>query len=377
MNTRSSQGPVRRRVDPRRPFVITPLGRKRYAVGRALAHGEEPAHGAAHAAQPREKPLRLQSPADHCIMVATHSERGVLTPGAQQAVAAAALLADPHCAVLLVVFGPLSESTANIGADQVIVLAGDAFEPDRALDALESLRQRHQPVRVVMADDVPDGDLGRRLAARYGLSVAAHTVELTARTATVRQRHGSVYARRPLPDLLLLDPECVDMHLPFRGRGDILDWTPDGATAPRYRDHGITAVPASHLALEEADFIVSAGNGVHDLDSFHALADALGAAVGASRVAVDDGRFARAQQVGATGKTVASSVYIAMGISGAVQHLQGIKDCRHVIAINTDASAPMIKRADLSIIDDTQAIVRALLDEVRAARGAGAGGAGS
>ena len=120
--------------------------------------------------------------------------------------------------------------------------------------------------------------------------------------------------------------------------------------------------------MEEADLIVSAGNGVHDLESFHALATALGAAVGASRVPVDDGRFPRSQQIGATGKTVSASLYLAFGISGAVQHLQGIKDCRHVIAVNLDASAPLIKRADLSIIDDAHSVTRALLDEVARAR---------
>ena len=363
---------ARRRVDPRRPFVITPLGRKRYALGRDALPGS---HAATHAAQTptvsRDKPLRLQEPVDGCIMAVAHSERGVLTPEARQAVAAAALLAGPRCAVLLVVFGPLSENAAPCGADRVIVLRdAGSFRPDAELRVLDALRQRHRPIHIVMADDTtPDGDLGRRLAAHRSLSIATHVVALTADTATVHQQHRSVYARRALPDVILLDPDCVDTRLPFQGRGEISDQAPEADPATRYADHGITTVPASRLALEEADFIVSAGNGVHDLDSFHALADVLGAAVGASRVAVDDGRFARAQQVGATGTTVASSVYIALGISGAVQHLQGIKDCRHVIAVNTDASAPMIKRADLSIIDDAQAVMRALTAEVRAARG--------
>ena len=83
--------------------------------------------------------------------------------------------------------------------------------------------------------------------------------------------------------------------------------------------------------------------------------------MGASRVAVDDGKFARDQQIGATGKTVSATTYIAAGISGAVQHLQGIKDCRHVIAINRDAGAPIISRADLSIIGDTEGVMQALL----------------
>ncbi len=94
----------------------------------------------------------------------------------------------------------------------------------------------------------------------------------------------------------------------------------------------------------------------------------LGAAIGASRVAVDDGKFTRDKQIGATGKTVDASVYIAFGISGAVQHLQGIKDCRHVIAVNLDASAPIAKRANLTIIADAQETIAALTDAAAAAR---------
>jgi len=114
--------------------------------------------------------------------------------------------------------------------------------------------------------------------------------------------------------------------------------------------------------------IVSAGNGVRDVATFTALARSLGAAIGASRVAVDDGKFTRDQQVGATGKTVNANLYIAIGISGAVQHLQGIKDCRHVIAINLDASAPIVQRANLSVIGDAQHTMNALLTEVQSAR---------
>ena len=98
------------------------------------------------------------------------------------------------------------------------------------------------------------------------------------------------------------------------------------------------------------------------------MAGALGASVGASRVAVDEGKFARDRQIGATGKAVSASAYVAVGISGAVQHLQGIKDCRHVIAINRDAGAPIIKRADLSIIGDAEDVMQALITRIGQAR---------
>ncbi|KAB7540809.1 electron transfer flavoprotein subunit alpha/FixB family protein, partial [Verminephrobacter sp. Larva24] len=110
--------------------------------------------------------------------------------------------------------------------------------------------------------------------------------------------------------------------------------------------------------------ILAAGNGVRhgDLPLLHALAQEIGASVGASRVAVDAGHFARHQQIGATGKAVSASAYLALGISGAVQHLQGIKDCRHVIAVNLDASAPITGRAHLSVIEDSAALMQALIE---------------
>jgi len=118
---------------------------------------------------------------------------------------------------------------------------------------------------------------------------------------------------------------------------------------------------SAQLRLEEADVIAAAGNGVTDVALFTRLAHALGAATGASRVAVDEGRFSRDRQIGATGTAVSANLYLAIGISGAIQHLQGIRDCRHVIAINKDAGAPMIQRADLSAIGDAQSVMAELL----------------
>jgi electron transfer flavoprotein alpha subunit len=127
-------------------------------------------------------------------------------------------------------------------------------------------------------------------------------------------------------------------------------------------------IAAAKIALEEADFIVSAGNGVNNVRTFQTLATALDAAIGASRVAVDDGKFARDKQIGATGKTVSASTYFAIGISGAVQHLQGIKDCRHVIAINRDHSAAIVKRANLSLIGDAEEIMQSLITAIAEAK---------
>ena len=379
------------RRDPRRPYVITSDGIRRIVLG-ATAEDAASSHNGGHttgaAASPSHsahagatpKPLRTAEAPHDYILVIAFSERGVLDEHPRQAVAAAALLASPHTAVVVAVLGELNEDLAPCGADIVVVLPdcdSRQFRPEHLLSRLAGPLKQY-PASHVLIPDRPngEGDLGRRLAAAYGASVATHVAEISPSHVAVYQqvqdatgRPSRRLARRPLPDVVLLEPNVVDTRLPFVGNGQRIDdeIAPE-TSASAYRDGGLRALEASDLPLEEADLIASAGNGVTDVGLFLRLAKALGAATGASRVAVDDGRFPRDKQIGATGKTVSANAYIAIGISGAVQHLQGIKDCRHVIAINRDIAAPMIQRADLSIIGDAQRVMQALLEAVEAAR---------
>jgi len=136
----------------------------------------------------------------------------------------------------------------------------------------------------------------------------------------------------------------------------------------RIEDLGQVAVDPAGVALAEAEFILSAGNGVRDWDGFHRAAKALGATEGASRVAVDDGFMPRDRQVGATGTWVTARVYVAVGISGAIQHLQGIQSCDKVVAINMDPGCDMIKRADVAVIGDSAPVLEALITLVEQER---------
>lgn len=453
------------RRDPRRPYVVTSEGIRRIVLGAIAgaagvasgdaAHGARDAAGessrhngtagsaaasshhattsaadrssrhGAHAGATTTKPLRTAQPPQDYILAIAFSERGVLDEHPRQVVAAAALLASPQTAVVVAVLGELNEDLAHCGADIVVVLPDcdlRQFRPEHVLARLSGVLKQYPPSHVLIPDRLNgEGDLGRRLAAAYGASVATHVVEISPSHVAIYQlvqdaaeRPSRRLASRALTDVILLEPNVVDTRLPFVGAGQRVDdeqaetddtrgHVPEhagtsavastgtagltAATAPAhsaaplssgtttslaYRDGGLRALEASDLPLEEADLITSAGNGVTDVALFLRLAKTLGAATGASRVAVDDGRFARDKQVGATGKTVSANAYIAIGISGAVQHLQGIRDCRHVIAINRDIAAPIIQRADLSVIGDAQGIMRALLDAVDAARANGA-----
>ena len=316
--------------------------------------------------------LRTPSKPKSRVLVIAHSDRGALDDHALQAIAAAAILADAETAVVAIILGELNDDLSTAGADEVMILPAldfQIFQPDVELASVLAIIESLKPKHIFLPDNlIGDGDLGRRLAALKKLSVATHVLEIDAQHVASAQSGGCVLAQSNLPEVILLAPNAVDAELPFTAKATRIDAPTINHAASSYRDLGLQTSAAEDIALEEADFIVSAGNGVQNLATLASLASSLNAAVGASRVVVDDGKLPRDKQIGATGKTVNASTYMAIGISGAVQHLQGIKDCRHVIAINKDASAPIVKRANLSVIGDAEAVMQALIIEIEKAK---------
>lgn len=366
-----------RRIDPRRPAVITPQGLRRIVLGSTEGERDLRQSTANHASVRRP---RMAQPATACLMVLTHPEHGGLDEHARETIAAAALLARADEAVVVVMpcanAEELQLDVASLGIDRLELLpVSDALAPDAVVQAVAQRWHALLPRLMLIPDRGEDADLGRRLAVSQQMAVATSVVEIAEGRARVRDQGvvdraaGDATARLDELDLLMVARQVARTELPFLGLGQQqLLQAPAPRSTAGVRDLGRMAGKAQQVALEEADFILAAGNGVTDVPLFHELAQALGAAVGASRVAVDDGRFPRSQQIGATGRTVQARGYLAMGISGAVQHLQGIRECRHVMAVNTDPAAPIAQRSELTVAEDAQHLMRALLSLVRSTK---------
>ena len=193
---------------------------------------------------------------------------------------------------------------------------------------------------------------GDKLIAEHYTYLARVTEKLEAEgTVVVTVKPGAFAAAEKVAEIA--EQFDVDLDLPVR----------------RLQVTGKTGEKTTRVPLTEADVVVAGGRGVGSAESFtklvEGLADQIGAAVGATRAIVDAGWRPYAEQVGQTGKTVAPKAYIAIGISGAVQHLSGMNKSKYIIAINKDAEAPIFKIADYGMVGDVNLIVPAILDELR------------
>lgn len=351
-----------KRIDPRRPFIVTAAGLKRITLGEAGSADASAAHWAAHGhGAAAAKPRRVVTDPQHLLLVVAHSERGALDDHACQAIAAAALLADAQTEVALLVFGELKDDAAALGVDKLIELAGfdrRTFAPEDELRALAASAAALAPKHVFLPDNATgDGDLGRRYAAAAGASVATQVVEIDARHVSAYAHAKRALATRALPDVILLAQNAVDTKLPFVGAGERLpaDFVrPAAGTAQPYRDLGLEEIDAAQVALEEADFIVSAGNGVTDIGAFEQLAGAFGAAIGASRVAVDNGHFTRDKQDG-RGERLYRVRHFGGGAAPAGHQGLPSRDCRESRRQRTDRQAGQSHRGRRRAGDDRRA----------------------
>lgn len=271
-------------------------------------------------------------------------------------------------------------------------VAGDMPAADRILSATHADFSRYNPDgfaetiaklaagydAIVFAATATGKDLAPRVGARLGVSVATDVTDLAVEGGKVVATRP-VYAGKALqrvqlntkPALVSVRPNTfVADGLTERrndGQGSVSVQVP--LFTPRVVVREVKAPAAAALDVSEATIIVSGGRGLKEPANFallEALAAAIGgAAVGASRAVVDAGWRDHAAQVGQTGKTVSPSLYIAVGISGAIQHLAGMRTSKVIVAINRDKDAPIFKVADYGIVGDLFEIVPRLTEEIR------------
>lgn len=279
------------------------------------------------------------------------------------------------------------KAASEHGADKVIVVDGPEYKhytTDAYAIALCTLIEKYGPTSMLIGATNNGRDLGPRVSCRLHTGLTADCTALD-----IDEETGNVAWTRPAFGGNLMATIICPNHRPQIGtvRPGVFKKGEAGAasaeivkedlhvSADQIRTQVIELIKemgGENVDLEGAEIIVSGGRGVggpEGFDTIKALADTLGATVGASRAAVDAGWIAHAHQVGQTGKTVGPKLYIACGISGAIQHLAGMSGSDVIVAVNKDPDAPIFDVADYGVVGNLFEVLPVLVDEIKKVRG--------
>jgi electron transfer flavoprotein alpha subunit len=274
----------------------------------------------------------------------------------------------------------LKNSLAAYGAAKVYVAeSGDAdsYLVTPKVDALEAVAKQASPAAVLVAAGMEGKEVAGRLAARLDSGLLVDVVDVESDGTVGKSIFGGAYTTKCKvtkgTPVISVRPGSID---PEESEGAAAEEQVDLPAVDAAKAAKVTGrepvVGGDRPELTEASVVVSGGRGVGSAEKFDVvekLADALGAAVGASRAAVDSGYYPGQFQVGQTGKTVSPQLYIALGISGAIQHRAGMQTSKTIVAVNKDSEAPIFEIADYGVVGDLFTVAPQLTEEVAKRKG--------
>lgn len=269
----------------------------------------------------------------------------------------------------------------HYGADKVLVADDprlETYTTDAYVSVIGEMVKANDPAILILGGSVQGRDLSARLAARLGVGMAqdctVFSIEDGNLVATRPIYAGKAYAKMTFsdswPQMATARPNVMTLNEPDESKSaEVIDATfslDDSSLKTKVVD--TMKDESGKVDLTEADIIVSGGRGMKGPENYNILeelADVIGATVGASRSAVDSGWRPHTDQVGQTGKVVSPNLYIACGISGAIQHLAGMSTSKVIVAINKDPDAPIFQKADYGVVDDLFKVVPPLTEEIK------------
>ena len=317
------------------------------------------------------------------ILVLLEHRGGELKTASLQALSTARRLADATGdTVIALALGSTAASSAEAagahGADRLLAVQDatlDLYEPEVYAATLADAARTSAADTVLLAGTSLGRDVAARTCARLGTGLLSDVVELT-RTAggALRGRRpvysGKAYAWASVPEarpaMATLRPNVFAAVSSANGKAEVASF-PKAQVPARARVARLETPAAKEQDVAEASIIVSGGRGLKAPEHFalvRDLAAALGGAVGASRAVVDAGWIEHAHQVGQTGKVVSPTLYVACGISGAIQHLAGMSSSKVIVAINKDPEAPIFKVATYGIVGDVFEVLPKLTEAI-------------
>ncbi len=316
------------------------------------------------------------------IWVLIELEEGKAARSSLEVLGKAAQLGRAEAIVLGSGAAEVAPTLGEYGAEKVYVHADPVYDNYLtlpAVDTLSDLLNQHQPTLLMMATTYDLRDIAARLNARHNMGLITDVTDLRFESDTLQATvpwGGENVVTATLKGgtgIVLTRPKAFGIQQ-FAGRQAEIETLNVSLKADSQSIKILERVeqPSEGPSLEDANVVVSGGRGLGKPENYHLveeLAAALGGAPGATRAIVDAGWLPYSYQVGQTGKTVKPTLYIACGISGAIQHLAGMKGSKYIVAINKDEHAPIFSVADFGVIGDVLTILPQLTAEVKRRKG--------